>query len=493
MPNVLDQIGQGMTDEQKVAILAQIGEIRGQVNETFGKSGNTTTAGITTDTGLVSLPLERPAKALYSVWTRLRERIARESSSQGGEGITWRAIVSIFGGGYDAGIAEAATGSTVRFTEENHTADYKTLGRLSNATFEAISAGQSFEDVVALATLAGLQNTQVSEEISILGGCTTGIAKPGAITAASTNGGTLANTTTYDYGVSAVTLLGTDWVNGTGARGHAAGADSANETDASTDDHATGGAGTALQLSWASVPGAFAYNVYAAAHGDPLKFVTQVTVPSYKLTAIPVAGNAPNGANLSANALQFDGIGVQAPLAGGDTFIDLAGAGLTSGVGSVVEIDNALEVLFRTLKLPPTLLVVSGHEAVTIRNKILGNGVAVSNQRFNVDVAAGGAIRGGSIFMEYTNPFFPGSPIEVLAHPFLPQGTAFLITEKLPPWYPKPEISTTWAIDARREYYSVEYAISTASGRSKPIGVYVEEVLKGYLPGGTVTLAGIGA
>jgi len=490
--NTLQTIGQGMTDEQKQALLASMQEARAGVNDTLAKAGNTTTQGITTELGLVSIPLERPAKALYSVYTRLRERISREAKGLGGIGITWRAITDIYGGGFDAGIAEGEVGDTVRFTEKDVTANYVTLGRLSSATFESISAGQTFDDVMALATLGGLQNLQVSEEVSLIGGSQTGIAAPGAITGASTNGGTLANSTTYDYGISAVTLMGTDWLNGTGARGHGA-ADSPNETDPSLDDHATGGAGTALNLSWAAVPGAFAYNVYAGDHGGALHFVAQVTVPTYKLTAIPVAGNPPNNANQTANALQFDGIGVQAPLQSPGTFIDLAGAQLTSGVGSVNEFDSALETLFRGPKVAPQLAVVSGHEALTIRNKVLANGASVSNFRFNADVAAGGEIRAGSIFMEYTNPFFPSSPIEVLAHPYMPQGTAFLITEKLPPWYPNPNISTTWAVDARREYYSVEYAIATSSGRKKPVGVYVEEVLKGYFPGGTVVLSGIGA
>ena len=35
-------------------------------------------------------------------------------------------------------------------------------------------------------------------------------------------------------------------------------------------------------------------------------------------------------------------------------------------------------------------------------------------------------------------------------------------------------------------------AVST-SGRVKPVGVYVEEVLKGYFPTGTAILTGIGA
>ena len=124
---------------------------------------------------------------------------------------------------------------------------------------------------------------------------------------------------------------------------------------------------------------------------------------------------------------------------------------------------------------------------------MLAAGTAVSTQRFNVDVGPEGQIRAGSIFMEYTNPFFPGMPIEVLAHPYMPQGTTLLITEKLPPWYPNANIGTTWAIDTRREFYSIEYAIATSSGRNKPIGVYVEEVLKGYFPLGTAVISGIGA
>ena len=492
MDQNLASFGQGMTDEAKAALLGQIGEIRSGANERFGKAGNTTTDGISTDTGLVAINLEKPAKNLYSVWTRMRERIARTGDGVGLEA-TWRAITGIFSGGLDAGIDEGATGDLVKVTEEDKSAKYKTLGRLGQATFESISAGRTFDDVVSLATLQTLQNLQVSEEISILAGCTTGVAAPGAIVAAdSADGGALVAATEYDYAVSAVTLHGSDWINGTGARGHDA-ADSPNETDAPNADSATTGAGiTALDLTWASIPGAVAYNVYAAAHTDPLKFVAQVTVPKFTLTAIPVAGNAPNGANKTANAKQFDGILVQAALAGGTSFVDLKGASLTAGTGSVNEIDTALEGLFRGPKVGPSLLVVSGHEALTIRDAVLANGSA-STQRFNASIGADGAIAAGTIFMSYTNPFIPNSPVDVLAHPYLPQGTAMLITEKLPPTYPNANIETTWAMDCRREFYSIEYAIAVGSGRVKPVGAYVEEVLKGYFPVGTVVIAGIGA
>ena len=487
----------GFSDESKLSALAEINEIRGDVNKSFAKAGTTTTTGITTGTGLVSIPLERPAKSLYSVYTKLRQRITRESEGKGGLSVTWRALTSIYNGGLDAGIAEGAVGSTVQFTEADVSAAYKTLGRLSSATYESISAAQTFDDAVAKATLGGLQNLQVSEEMSLLGGCTTGISAPAAITFADTGtGGSLTASTAYYYAVSAVTLLGTDWVNGTGARGNNGTVDSANETTGATGTHTTtasGAGSTATVLSWASVPGAFAYNVYAGASAGTLHWRAQVTVPTYTVLAIPASGNAPNTGNQTANALQFDGIAVQAALAPGANFTDLKGASLTAGTGSVNEIDAALETMFTTPKVAPTLLVVSGHEAKTIRNLVLAAGTAVSTQRFNVDVGPEGQIRAGSIFMEYTNPYFPGMPVEVLAHPYMPQGTALLITEKLPPWYPNANIGTTWAVDTRREFYSIEYAIATASGRVKPIGVYVEEVLKGYFPTGTAVIAGIGA
>jgi hypothetical protein len=498
---------QGFDDRSKVAALDEIAQIRGQVNERFGKVGNTTTTGITTGTGLVSIPLEAPAKSLYSVYTKLRQRISRESDGKGGLSMTWRALTSIFAGGLDAGIAEGSVGSTVQFTEADVTAAYKTLGRLATANYEAISAAQTFDDVVSKATLGGLQNLQVSEEMSLIGGCTTGIAKPTIATAASATGGSLAPATQYDVAVSAVTLLGTDWVAGTGARGNTGvdvsatypwlttHTDSPNETDVTVATSVATGAGTSLDLSCAAVPGAFAYNWYSGtAASGAVYFNAQTTVPFYNLKVKATAAtNPPNTSNETANSLQFDGIATQAALATSANFTDQANASFTSGIGSVNEIDTALETMFRVQKVAPSLMVVSGHEASTIRNLVLAAGTAYTSMRFNTDIGPEGQIRAGSIFMEYTNPFFPGMPIEVLAHPYMPQGTMLIITEKLPPWYPNANIGTTWAVDTRREFYSIEYAIATSSGRTKPIGVYVEEVLKGYFPLGTAVISGIGA
>ena len=503
----------GFSEATRLTSLAQINEMRAQVNDRFAK-GNTTTSGITTTTGLVSIPLEAPAKSLYNVFLKLRQRIPRESDGKGGLSITWRALTSIYAGGVDAGIAEGAVGSTVQFTEADVSATYKTLGRLSSASYEAISAAQTFDDAVAKATLGGLQNLQVSEENSLLGGCTTGVAKPASLTFADTaaaTAGTLSTGTIYDYAVSAVTLMGTTGANRVSANGNDSTRgstwaaaypwlttvnDSPNETDGRTGSHQTTGSSlgsTATVVSWASVKGAFAYNVYIGTSGGTKYFYAQVTVPTCTVKAVVGSGTVPNTSNETVNPYQIDGIAVQAALTSGANWTDMAGAVLTAGTGSVTQIDSALETMATGPIVAPSLMLVSPHEAVTIRNLVLAAGTAVSTQRFNVEVGEGGEIRGGSIFMEYRNPYFPGMPMEVLAHPFLPQGTALLITEKLPPWYPNANVPSTWAVDTRREFYSIEYAIATASGRVKPVGVYVEEVLKGYFPTGTAVLTGIGA
>lgn len=505
----MDPTIDGFAEASKLTSLAQIADIRAQVNDRFAK-GNTTTSGITTATGLVSIPLEAPAKSLYNVFLKLRQRIARESEGKGGLSITWRALTSIYAGGVDAGIAEGAVGSTVQFTEADVSATYRTLGRLASATYEAISAAQTFDDAVSKATLGGLQNLQVSEENSLIGGCTTGIAAPGTVSGAgaTTSGGGLTSGTTYYWGVSAVTLMGTAGGGRVAANGNDStrGAgwaaaypwlttanDSPNETTVHTGSGSPGGSFNSIKLSWASVKGAFAYNVYVGTTST-LYYLTQVTVPAFTMVAVPTnTGNVVNTSNETANPYQFDGVATQAALATGANWTDLAGAALTADTGGVAQFNAALETMATGPIVAPSLMLLSPHDANTVRTLILSAGTAVSTQRFNAEVGPQGEIRGGTIFMEYTNPFFPGMPMEVLAHPFVPQGTALLITEKLPPWYPNANISTTWAIDTRREFYSIEYAIATASGRVKPIGVYVEEVLKGYFPTGTAVLTGIGA
>jgi hypothetical protein len=476
--------------------LAEIKEIWAtQPGLRLAKAENVTT-GITTGTGIYGYPLEKPAKNLFSDWTWFVQNLSREQSPNGGLAQHWVAVDGIMSGGWDAGVAEGAAGAYMVSQTSNHLAQYKTLGRNGQVTFEAISAAQSFDDALALETVHTLQNLRMSEEASIIGGCTSGISAPGTITATGTTGGSLASATTYYFAVSAFTLLGSSVLTGnTQVTGHGS-ADAPYETTATTGSAAPGGTNTAIKLTWASVKGAVGYNVYVGTTSS-VQYQGTVTVPTYTITSTTAtSSNVPNSANQTASALQYDGILTQAALwtppvnlGSYSNFVDLAAAPFTSdNAGGIVEIDNALQAQFAALKVSFDLLVLSPQDAVNVRKKILTAG-STGASRFMRNVGEDGTIRGGSIFAAYYNPVMPTQAVDVLVHPYMPQGTALGVTRRLPPWYPNANISTTWAIDARREYYSVDFALTS---RTRQFGTFVEEVLKGYFPGGTIVFSGIG-
>jgi hypothetical protein len=488
----------------------------GSHSERLAKENVTT--GIPTGAGIYGYPLEKPAKNLYSEWTYFVQHLDRKLSpgGPGGTADHWVQVDGIMSGGWDAGIAEGAVGDYMLAQTSNQSALFKTLGRPGNVTFEAIAAAQGFDDAKALQTIWVLQNLRMSEEVSDLGGCTTGVIKPSALTPTGVTaaGGTLAFGTTYYFAVSAFTLLGSGVLAGntqvTGAVDSSGNTNAANETDGRTGSGAPGGSFDALRLTWPAVKGAVGYNVFIGT-SSTVHFLATVYTNKYTvLTATQTSSHVPNTANQTANALQYDGILYQAAnwanpasltIANGSAFsnfVDMAGSPFTaSGFGSVNEIDTALGNLFQALKVGPDLLVVSPAEAIGLRNAILeataggSTSGAPGGFRFLQSVGPDGRIVGGTIFANYVNPFLPQQSIDVLVHPYMPPGTAIAMTTKLPAWYPNANISTAWAKGLRRDYYSVDYAVSTYSGRSYPLGVYLEGVMLGYFPGGTIVFSGI--
>jgi hypothetical protein len=120
---------------------------------------------------LVAYDLQAPAKNLYPVATPIRNRIPRVG---GGIGLAtnWRQVNSISGSGFDAmgWVPEGQRSGQMSYNTSNKSSSYVTLGEEDGATFEAISAGRTFEDVQARMTMRLLQKTMLKEEMAILGG-----------------------------------------------------------------------------------------------------------------------------------------------------------------------------------------------------------------------------------------------------------------------------------------------------------------------------------
>ncbi len=475
-----------------------------------------TTTGIDMTSGIFGYPLFRPALQLYAVYTYFVEKFGRHTATgtdAGGDAAHWKQVDAIMSGGWDGSIAEGAVGATGQNKTSPQSAYFKSLGAEGEVTFEAVSAAQGFDDAKAMETLHTLQRLRHFEEVMDIGGSTTGIAKPGTITATGgTGSGSLVSATTYYWAVSAFTLHGSGTLPGnTQVTGHAA-ADAPYETDGSAGSGAPGGSNTNITLTWAAVPGAVGYNVYIGTTAT-VQFLATVNQNKYTvLTSTQTSANVPNTANQTANALHYDGFLLQASLwsnpAGitlpdGTTFsnfYDMAGAPFTaSGYGSVVEIDTMLQRLFQALLVGFDELVISSREAINLRNKILSATAGSSSTgapgafRLVLNDKADG-LTGGAIFASYLNPLMPEQPIKVKVHPFFPPGTAVGMTSKLPSYYPNANLpgGTTWGKELRRDYYGVDYAIAKTTGRMYPFGNYLEGVLAGFFPGGTVVFSGIG-
>ena len=484
-----------------------------------------TTSGITTGSGIFGYPLFRPALQLYAVYTYFVEKFGRHTATgtdAGGDAAHWKVVDAIMSGGWDGGIGEAAVGATGKNKTRPDQAYFKTLGAEGEVTFEAVSAAQGFDDAKAMETLHTLQRLRHFEEVMDIGGSTTGIIKPASLAFADTvpaTTGSLSTGTTYYYAVSAFTLHGSGTLPGnTQVRGHTT-VDASYETDGRTGSHATTGSGNgskATVVSWPAVPGAVGYNVFV---GTSSTVYYQQTVNSNSVTITSstpdttYGTNVPNTQNQTANALHYDGFLLQASqwanpagitLPDGTTFsnfYDMGGAPFTaSGYGSVDEIDTMLGRLFQALLVGFDELVISAREAISIRNKILaataGSSASGAPGAFRIvlnDTAAG--LTGGAIFATYLNPLMPEQPIKVKVHPFFPPGTAVGMTTKLPAYYPNANLpgGTTWGKELRRDYYGVDYAVARESGRTYPFGNYLEGVLAGFFPGGTVVFSGIGA
>ena len=445
----------------------------------------TTTSGITTGSGLYQYNLEAPSKKLFPVLAPLRNRIARVAGF--GAADEWKAITAINADGLDGFVAEGARNTLSKTTTDSKSAAYKSLNNEGKTTFEAIAAGKNFEDVHAMDVANTLSGLMVMEEVGILGGNVSAIAKPTGLAAADASAaGPFTAATAYDFKVSALTLQGFR----SGATGHAS-ADASGETDgASLTTFTTGSGKTSVTLSWNAVRGAVAYNVFIDTHsGTPFYAFTttqtSITVNSAVLAALPGSGNVANSADQTANALAFDGIIPQLEAAAGAAYFkDLAGAAFTGdNAGGIVEIDAALKDVYDRVYVGPTVMLVSSQEAKNLAAKVAANG-STTVLRINAEVGANGVIAGGLRLGSYLNRYTQ-SDIEIMTHPFLPAGTVLLLSERLP--YQDNNVPNVFEISARQEYAQVEYGLAT---RAFEYGVWCSEVLKVYFPSGCGAIVG---
>lgn len=466
---------------------------------------------ITTGTGLVAYDLQAPAKNLYPVNTPLIKSLPRTGGV--GTATNWKSVTGVNGSGFDATgwVPEGQRAGQMSYAVSARSAAYATIGEEDQATWEAISAGRTFEDVQATMTTRLLQKMMLKEEMAVLAGnATLALGTPAAPSLTANGTGATLPSATYSVIVVALTLEGyrnSSTANGVATTKTVTGADgktftinggssaaSSNTTQAVT-------LGQTLSATVTPIQGAVAYAWFVGAAGsETLQAITSLN--SVTISAPLASGR--QAANIvtsdcSANATGFDGLLTTALKAGSGAYVQTfatgaAGVGTTltsSGHGSVEEIDAMLLSLWDSYQVSPTVLWVNAQQLKDIAAKVLSDGSAPLLQYFQRPEDGEVRMTAGAGIDFYFNPFLNGGMrIPIKIHPFVPPGTILAYAADLPLQYQSNETPNVAEMRVRRDYYQIDWPVTT---RAQMVGVYAEETLAVYAPFAMAAITNIGA
>lgn len=484
---------------------------------------------VTVANGLVAYDLEAPSKNLYPVLTPLRNRIPRQTKSDGGDSANWKEVSAITGSGVVSmgWVPEGQRAGRMSITSTPKAATYVTLGEEADVSFEAQHAGVGFEDALAMSGMRLLHSMMIKEEYAILGGNRSVLlGTPVTPTAAvNASGGTIDAGANNRIHVQVVALTLEGYVAATLAGGikrstTVTGLDGktfalygGSSKLSAYSETAISGATNSVNAYTTPIKGAVAYAwfvelgsagsvVAANAH---LEAIT--TINSVNLTALNGTYQALSEANFNSSTdysrnstLAFDGLLYSAWNSSLAYYSALAtgtpgtGTGLTaSGRGSVVEIDNMLASFWNNYRLSPEEIYVNAQELKNISTKAMttsGGASLVSIIQPRYDESGAPIMIAGNTVGFYFNPYsmMGGQIIPIKLHPNLPPGTIFAWAQNLPGYYQAANVPETAGVQCRNDYYQVPWALTT---RANETGVYAEEVLKVYAPFALGTICNI--
>ncbi len=463
------------------------------------------TKSITTANGLVAYDLQAPAKNLYPVYTPIRNSIPRVS---GGVGVAtnWKTVSAINGSGFDSmpWIPEGQRSGRMSYTNAPHSANYVTIGEEDSVTFEAVSAGRTFEDVRASMTMRLLQKTFLKEESALLGGNgSLALGTPGTIVLAAAGSGATLPAATYSVIVVALTFegyLNSSLAGGVATASTITGADGgtyalnggSSQKSAAVTQAVT--LGQTLSCSIPAINGAVAYAWYVGLAGaEKLEKISTINSATF---AVALTGGSRQAAtaitaDCSKNTgLAFDGLMTAAFTPANSAYIvymptGTAGTGTpltASGRGTVTEIDAMLKGMWDNYQLSATVIYVNAQELQNITNKCLtSSGASLLQYKQDATSEQPYRLSAGGVITMYFNPFTPegGRLIPIKLHPKLPAGTILAYCEDLPIQYQNNNVSNVAEVKTRQDYYQIDWPLKT---RAYETGVYAEQVLAIYAP-----------
>jgi hypothetical protein len=491
------------TDEIKKALVSSLSapaeDIAREIMMAAGGRPDLIEKAITTGTGLVAYDLQAPAKNLYPVNTPIIKTLPRVA---GGTGVAtnWKVVSSIIGSGFNntPWVPEGQRAGQMSYVTGDKAASYTTIGEEDQATFEAISAGVGFEDVRARMTMRLLQKMMLKEEAAVLfGNKSIALGTPATPSLSAAGAGATLPAATYSVIVVALTMEGlrnsslaggvatSTLVNGADGKTFTVKGGSSQKSAAATQAVTLG---QTLSCTVTAIQGAAGYAWFVGLAGaEKLEKITTINSATFA-AALAGTGQAATAitADCSNNTGAFDGLLTTALAAGSGAYIKslatgTAGTGTVltaSGKGSVVEIDDMMQTMWDSAQVSVSVIYVNSQEQRNLTQKCLSSGSGSLLQYFRdpnegeVRLTAGGSIE------YYYNPYL-NKKIPIKVHPNLGAGTILGWAEDLPAQYQSNEVPNVAEIKTRRDYYQIDWPITT---RAQMAGVYAEEVLAVYAP-----------
>lgn len=491
--------------------------------EAFGQgqalAKDNTTQGYNQNTGLIGYSLEAPSKKLFPVLTPFRNTLPRVKPKVASNIAHWKAIMGINTTNQRASTGFGYAGNLISTRTKDFAAAYQTISLGDSVQLDAEKMSQGFENIRATASVNLLYALMMQEEIMLLGGQNFTLGTPTAPTITVSNVGGSIGAVNVAIAVAARTM-----------QGYFDGQSSMPSTAATTG--ALTGATNSLSATVPYVPGAVCYDWYVGIAGGTLyyygttavnKITGITTVPTQAATStgismcnVPIV--AANGAIATTSAMlaadnsvdanSFNGL--IASLIGdynsagqfvqhgtgsscGAYVKSCDGNSLSATQGTIDQIDAGLQYLWATSKVSPDKIMCNAMDHVNISNKIIASGGVYTMYRPDQLSERQNSI-GGQLVSTFINKAVNGRPIELVTHPWLPQGTILGTCDTLP--YPNNEVENIMEVETLEEYTQYDYAINRTVGQAGGGPRYdfenrAIETFKNYFPASMMILQNV--
>ena len=426
-------------------------------------------------TSFAAFDLEAPAKLLTPRPTPLRNRIPRKKgvgtshrvkritgytgTGTGGQGQIWPGVSETTTTAF--GSINFERGPKISYTADDLILPYNSYSLSDSVSFDANFSGLGYQDLRQLSSTSTLYATMLMEERMMLMGRGTASGYAGALSAptvtltkpsAATGQVALADATYYVYVTADAGISSTGF------------GESIVSTVASTTTSSQ-----VLKIVVADVTGALGYNVYIGTTTGTANAKYQGTFKSntayivgagsttvgdtivYSTSSSILASRA--NADTSAYSTGYDGI-LPTVLGANSGFVNDINTTF-SNTNPGIEFQNVFAGLYNSVKADPDAILINGSDRKQLSDSI--KGAANANYRLNITQdETTGAILGsvvGGIVNEVT-----GKAVDLIVHPWLPQGVAPVISWTLP--IPDTEVSDVWSNYLVQDYMGIQWPVT---------------------------------